>query len=99
MTPKYNSITQIKITKEIKSNLKSKFNKIRIANLNIIPQSGSRGGKIAVGDSKIQLDNTNTKNQIENSSTNTNHKIKNDKKSRFDKNTEDSLKICYLQFI
>ena len=30
------------------------------ANLNIIPQSGGRGGKIAVGDSKQQLDNTNT---------------------------------------
>ena len=30
-----------------------------LANLNIIPQSGGRGGKIAVGDSKQQLNNTN----------------------------------------
>ena len=32
--------------------------------MNIIPQSGGRGGKIAVGDSKQQLDNTNTNYKI-----------------------------------
>ena len=36
-----------------------------LANLNIIPQSGDRGGKIAVGDSKQQLDNTNSNCKIE----------------------------------
>ena len=36
-----------------------------LANLNIIPQSGGRGGKIAVGDSKQQLDDTNTNYKID----------------------------------
>ena len=36
-----------------------------LANLNIIPQSGGRGGKIAVGDSKQPLDNTNTNYKID----------------------------------
>ena len=36
-----------------------------LANLNIIPQSGGRGGKIAVGDSKQQLDNRNTNYKID----------------------------------
>ena len=53
-----------------------------LANLNIIPQSGSRGGKIAGGDSKQQLDNTNTNCKIfKFKFRNTNFEIKKLKKS------------------